>query len=68
MDDAPDPANDDEHEEELQDAEQEGSHVEFVASAGRHHSADARGERNAVQHQAHEGSVSREAHNSGLAS
>ena len=52
MDDGPNPADDNECEDELEQSEKEGVGVEIISSTGRNHSADARGERDAIEDEA----------------
>ena len=52
MDDGPNPADDNECEDELEQSEKEGVGVEIISSTGRNHSADTRGERDAIEDEA----------------
>ena len=55
MNDGPNPADDNECEDELEQSEKEGVGVEIISSTGRNHSADTRGERDAIEDEADDG-------------
>ena len=68
MYDRPDPADQDEAQKPLQNAEEKSSAIEVLACAGGDHCANSRGERDAVEDEAHDGQGVIETDNGLLAS